>query len=147
MLFLGRYNNSIDAKGRLVMPAKFREKLLEGGDAFVICGGFEHNLYVFSMPDFEDFSDSLMELPQSDPKARALRQFFLAHAVDVEPDKQGRVLIPEDLLKFAQIEKDVVVAGNGKHVEIWSRSNFPEADSFGDVAELAEGLSAYGLKL
>ncbi|MCR5675811.1 MAG: division/cell wall cluster transcriptional repressor MraZ [Lachnospiraceae bacterium] len=146
-MYLGRYNNSIDAKGRLVIPAKFREKLCEGGDTFVVCGGFSRNLNVFSMPDFEEFSESLMELPQSNAKARQLRQFFLTTAAEAEPDKQGRILIGEDLLKFAGISKDVVVVGNGKHIEIWSREQFPDATSFGDISELAAGLEEFGLKL
>ena len=147
MLYLGRYNNSIDSKGRVVIPAKFREILSEGGDSFVVCRGGESNLYVFSMPDFEEFAESLSDPEKTDPQAWQLRQFFLLSASEVEPDKQGRILIGEDLLKYAGIEKDVVVVGNGKHIEIWSRESFPDATSFGDITELTAGLAKFGLHL
>ncbi len=144
MLFLGRYNNSIDSKGRVVIPAKFREKL---GDRFVVCGGFERSLYVYDMADFEEYAGRLMELPRTDERVRRFRQFFLTTAAEVEPDKQGRILIGEDLLRYAEISKDVVVVGNGDHIELWSKERFPEADSFGDIGELAAGLADYGLKI
>ncbi|MCR4764308.1 MAG: division/cell wall cluster transcriptional repressor MraZ [Lachnospiraceae bacterium] len=147
MLYLGRYNNSIDAKGRLVIPAKFREKLCEGGDSFVICRGLENNLYVFSREEFEEFAESLMNPEQPDPNAWQRRQFFMLGAVEVEPDKQGRILLGEDLIRFAGIEKDVVVAGNGRHIEIWSKERFPDAASFGDIGTLSAGLAEFGLKL
>ena len=147
MLYLGRYNNSIDTKGRLVIPAKFREKLCEDGGSFVVCRGGEHNLYVFSMPDFEEFAESLTDPQKTDPESWQLRQFFLLSALEVEPDKQGRILIGEDLLKYAGIDKDVVVAGNGRHIEIWSKESFPDAASFGDIGELTAGLARFGLHL
>ncbi|MCR5094205.1 MAG: division/cell wall cluster transcriptional repressor MraZ [Lachnospiraceae bacterium] len=142
MLYLGRYNNSIDSKGRVVIPAKFREKL---GEVFVVCGGFDKSLYVYDMADFEEYAARLKELPRSDERARRFKQFFLTTATDVEPDKQGRVSIGEDLIRYAEIKKDVVVVGNGDHIEIWARERFPEADSYGDIGELASGLSEYGL--
>ena len=144
MLYLGRYNNSIDAKGRVVIPARFREKL---GESFVVCGGFDHSLFVYSMEDFEDFSAKLMELPRSDEKARRVRQFFLTTASEVEPDKQGRILLGEDLIRFAEIKKDVVVVGNGEHIEIWSKERFRDAGSFGDIDDLAGSLAEYGLRI
>ena len=144
MLYLGRYNNSIDAKGRVVIPARFREKL---GESFVVCGGFDRCLFVYSMEDFEDFSAKLMELPRSDENARRFRQFFLTTAAEVEPDKQGRILLGEDLIRFAEIKKDVVVVGNGEHIEIWSKERFRDAESFGDIDDLAGSLAEYGLRI
>ncbi len=144
MLYLGRYNNSIDSKGRVVIPAKFREKL---GDAFVICGGFDRCLFVYSMSDFEQFSETLMNLPRNDEKARKFRQFFLTTAAEVEPDKQGRILVGDDLIRFAEIQKDVVIVGNGEHIEIWSKERFPDATKFEDIGELAEALSEFGIRI
>ncbi|WP_029230794.1 division/cell wall cluster transcriptional repressor MraZ [Butyrivibrio sp. VCB2006] len=142
--FKGEYSHSIDAKGRLIMPAKFREIL---GEQFVVTRGFDGCLFVFSEDGWENFEEKLQALPMDKPEARMLSRFFLAGAIDAEVDKQGRILIPANLLTHSKITKEAVVAGVGNRVEIWSKDEWEKASTFDDINSIAAKMSEYGLSI
>ena len=142
IMFMSEYTHSIDTKGRVIVPAKFRESL---GNEFVITQGLDGCLFVFPNEEWNAFEEKLKSLPMSNKDARKFVRFFLAGAATVELDKQGRILIPTVLREFAGLEKDVVVVGVGNRVEIWDKSRWDEATTFSDMDEIAEHMSEFGL--
>ena len=143
-MFKGESRHSIDMKGRLTVPVKMRETL---GEAFVVTKGLDGCLFVFDMNGWEAFEEKLLALPLNNPDARQLSRFFLAGAVDAEIDKQGRILIPANLLSYAQIQKEAVVAGVGNRAEIWSEARYEGATAFDDINDIATKMNDYGLVL
>ena len=143
-MFMSEYNHTIDAKGRLIIPAKFREVL---GQEFVISKGMDGCLFVYDNEAWSAFEQKLMALPLTNKDARKFTRFFLAGAAQVELDKQGRILIPAKLREFAGLDKDVVLVGVGGRVEIWSQEKWNDAGEDDDVDELASGMEALGLSL
>ena len=118
----GEYSHNIDAKGRLIIPAKFRDDL---GENFVITKGMENCLYVYPEDEWNDFEKKLNALPTTtDKKARAFAYFFQGSAADGELDKQGRTLIPSVLRTYAKLDKEVVFVGMGKRAEIWDKARW-----------------------
>ena len=142
MMFMGEYNHTIDAKGRLIVPSKFREAL---GDTFVVTKGLDGCLFVYDNEEWQAFEEKLKSLPITNKEARQFVRFFLAGATEAEVDKQGRILIPNVLREFAEITKDVVLVGVGSRIEIWSRERFEETASFEDMDEIAEHMAELGL--
>ena len=120
-MFMSQYNHTVDTKGRLIVPSKFRDQL---GDEFVVTKGMDGCLFVYANEDWAAFEKKLAELPMSNKDARMFTRFFLAGAAQVEVDKQGRILLPASLREFAQLEKDVVLVGVGTRIEIWSKENW-----------------------
>lgn len=119
-MLIGEYSYSIDVKGRLNFPAKLREDL---GDRFIIAKGLGDNcLFVYSLEKWQSVETKINDLPFS--KARNLQRFFFASACEVEPDKQGRIVIPANLREYGALEKDVVIIGASTHCEIWSKENW-----------------------
>ena len=101
VMLMGEYNHTIDAKGRLIVPAKFREVL---GDEFVVTKGLDNCLFVYPNDEWQKFEEKLQTLPLTNKNARQFTRFFLAGAADVELDKQGRILIPSVLREFASLQ-------------------------------------------
>lgn len=128
-MFLGEYQHTIDDKGRLTIPAKYRGLLATG---MVVTRGFDRNLMAFSLDGWEDLANRVKSLPWSDPSAREFRRRIFSGAVDLAPDKQGRVLLPAYLREFANLGSDVVVTGMLDHLEIWN------IDAWEPVREAAE---------
>lgn len=124
-MFLGQYEHSIDEKGRLTIPTRYRE-LLDGG-AYVT-QGFDGNLWVFTNRAFEQISASIAASSVSDPKVRLLRRLFYSQADKVEVDKAGRMLIPQFLRQKNSLDGTVMVVGNGTYFEIWSKAAWAEQD-------------------
>lgn len=116
-MFLGEYQYSVDDKGRLIIPSKFRKPLLEG---LVITRGLDHNLVIYPMDEWEKLVEKINRLPYADPQARNFRRLVYSGASDIEPDKQGRINVPTYLLEYAQITKEVVVVGVHGYIELWS---------------------------
>jgi len=143
-MFMCEYNHTVDAKGRLIVPARFREVL---GDKFVVSKGLDHCLYVYSNEDWDDFSKQLSTLPLTNKEARAFVRFFLSGASEVEVDKQGRILVPPSLREFAGLDKDAVLAGVGHRVEIWSKERWESESVTGDMDEIAETMDKLGITL
>ncbi len=138
---MGTYDHSIDTKGRVIVPAKFREAL---GDSFVVTLGLDGCLFVYPNEEWEDFVNQLKELPGS-KEARKLQRYFMAGAAPCDVDKQGRVLIPSNLREKAGLEKDIVFVGVMSKIEIWSRQRWDENDDFDNVDDIAEHMSELGL--
>ena len=113
-MLIGEYQHSIDPKGRVIVPSKFREDL---GERFYVTKGMGKSLFVLSPKEWEKLQEQIMAMPMS--KARQLQLYFFAGAAEVEPDKQGRILLPQNLRDYAQLAKDVVFIGASKRAEIW----------------------------
>ncbi|MCA9867456.1 MAG: division/cell wall cluster transcriptional repressor MraZ [Anaerolineae bacterium] len=128
-MFLGEYRHTIDEKGRLTIPAKYRGLLAAG---MVITRGFDRNLMAFSLEGWEELAARVKSLPWSDPSAREFRRRVFSGAVDLVPDRQGRVLLPPFLREFANIDNDVVITGMLDHLEIWN------TDAWEPVRDAAE---------
>jgi MraZ protein len=142
--FLGTHTPLLDDKGRLILPAKFRDEL-EGG--VVITKGQEHCLYVFPTSEFERISALLREQPSTNKAVRAYHRVFFAGAHDEVPDKQGRVMIPGHLRDYAGLNRELVVIGASSKVEIWDKQAWETylADSEGSFADIEEGMLPGGL--
>ena len=143
-MFMGEYSHTIDTKGRLIIPSRFREEL---GETFVVTKGLDGCLFVFSDEEWKAFEIKLKSLPLTNKNARQFAHFFVAGATPCELDKQGRILLPATLREFAGLEKDVVLTGMLNRIEIWSKDKWNENNSLDDVAmdEIAEQMTDLGL--
>ena len=138
-MFIGEYHHTVDEKGRIIIPAKFREEL---GNNFIITRGIENCLFVYSTENWAKITNKLNSLPFTKKDARTFNRFFMSGATDVELDKQGRVNISKPLIDYANLLKDCVIIGTGDRLEVWSQESW---DSFFDstkdnVADIAENL-------
>jgi MraZ protein len=115
-MFLGTHSPRLDEKGRLILPAKFREQLEAG---VVVTRGQERCLYVFPAAEFERLAEQLRQAPVTSKQARDYLRVFLSGASDEVPDKQGRITLPANLRTYAGLDRDVAVIGAGQRVEIW----------------------------
>lgn len=120
-MFIGQFQHSLDQKGRLIIPSKFREDL---GQSFVLTKGLDGCLFVYPRDEWAVLEQKLKTLPFTQKDARAFIRFFFAGAVEAEMDKQGRILIPPQLREHAGIERDVVIIGVSNRVEIWSQEQW-----------------------
>lgn len=140
-MFMGEYNHSLDAKGRIIVPAKFREQL---GETFVVTQGLDGCLFVYPENEWEGFVSELRNLPGT-KEARQLQRYFMAGAASIEVDKQGRILIPAKLREQAGLEKDIVFVGVLNKIEIWSKERWEENNTFDNMDDIAENMSGFGL--
>jgi MraZ protein len=137
---IGEYELSIDAKGRLLLPAAFRKQLPEGADAqFVVSRGFEQCLNVYTMDEWDTLSGKISKLNDFNPKVREFKRLFLNGANKVETDSAGRLLVPKPLLEHAGITKDAVFASQGNKMELWDKATYVAymkrtADNFSALA-------------
>ncbi|KAA8371165.1 division/cell wall cluster transcriptional repressor MraZ [Leuconostoc carnosum] len=136
-MFMGEYSHTLDTKGRLIIPAKFRSQL---GDKFIVTRWMEHALRAMPMPVWEKLEAQLNQLPLGKKEARQFKRFVMAGAIEAETDKQGRIVIPVNLKEYAGLNKAVTVTGAGDAFEIWSDDNWNEytsetANNFDDIAE------------
>jgi MraZ protein len=136
-VFLGTYTPRLDDKGRLFLPAKFRDELAEG---LVITKGQERCLYVFSVPEFTRLTERLREAPLTAKGARDYSRVFFASAHDETPDKQGRVTVPPALRDYAALSRDCAVIGANTRVEIWDSAAWAayetsQEQSFSEISE------------
>jgi MraZ protein len=141
-MFIGEYQHSFDAKGRLIMPVKFRAQL---GERCIATRGMDRSLFVYPFDEWNALEQKLRQLPLTNTEARAFARFFFSGAAECELDPQGRVLIPPGLREYAGITRDAAVIGVSSRVEIWDRErwmkyNGPLEESFDDlVSKLGEG--------
>ncbi len=141
---MGEYLHSIDDKGRLILPAKFREEL---GDSFIVTKGLDNCLFVYDKREWAILETKLKQLPLGKPEARAFVRFFFSGAAEISCDKQGRILVPNNLREYAHIDKDVVVIGVSNRIEIWNKGTW---DTYNEeiaptVAQISESLVALGI--
>ena len=120
-MFIGEYQHSIDDKGRLAVPAKFRSALAKGA---IVTKGLENCLFLFSKEEWKKLAEKITKLPVSQANSRAFQRFMLGSAMDVETDKQGRIIIPEYLRHYANLTKKAVVVGLYGRLEIWDEDKW-----------------------
>lgn len=136
-MFMGEYHHSIDEKGRLIIPSKFRSEL---GESFVITRGLDNCLFVYSLVEWNKIVDRLKTLPFTKKDARNFTRFFLSGATVCELDRQGRVNIAASLIEFAFLDKECIIVGVNDRLEIWSKSKWDNffnenSDKLSDIAE------------
>lgn len=143
-MLLGEYKHNIDSKNRLTIPAKLRMEL---GEKPVLTRGLDNCLFIYPNRDWQLFSEKLSALPLSQKKARDFKRFMFSGASEVEIDEMGRILIPENLKKYAAFQKSVIVIGVSDRVEIWSETvwNRYIAEAEKESSGFAEGLSEFGI--
>ena len=143
-MFMGKYQNSIDATNRMIVPSKYREEL---GYKCVLTKGIDKCLYIYPMSEWERFMTKLSALPSSDMNARAFVRHFYANAVECEVDRQGRLTIPQELRDYAGIDKELVTIGILDKIEIWSRAEWENAEDGPQLApeDIAQKMAEYGI--
>ncbi|NLK38362.1 MAG: division/cell wall cluster transcriptional repressor MraZ [Epulopiscium sp.] len=122
-MFMGEYQHTIDSKGRLIVPAKFRELL---GEQFVVTKGLDSCLFAYPLNEWKAFEEKLKQLPLTSTDARKFVRFFFAGAAECELDNQGRVILPPNLREYAELKKDIVSIGVNNRVEIWNKEKWKE---------------------
>ncbi len=143
-MFIGEYQHNIDEKGRLAVPVKFRNELAKGA---VVTRGIDNCLFLYPQKDWEQLAEKLSKLPISKANSRAFARLMLAGAMDCEADKQGRIILPDYLRKYASSEKKVVIAGLYNRLEIWDEEvwNKYKAGKEKDSSDIAEALGELGV--
>ncbi|UOQ43140.1 division/cell wall cluster transcriptional repressor MraZ [Halobacillus salinarum] len=136
-MFMGEYQHNIDAKGRIIVPSKFRDDL---GANFVLTRGLDQCLFAYPMDEWKLLEEKLKKLPLTKKDARAFTRFFFSGAVECEVDKQGRINIPQPLRKYAALDKECVVIGVSNRIEFWSSDEWEtyfdaSEESFSEIAE------------
>ncbi len=143
-MFIGEYQHTLDPKNRVIMPSKFREKL---GDSFVMTKGLDNCLFIYSSHEWSIVEEKLKSLPMTNKDARAFVRFFFAGACECELDKQGRIVMPNHLKDYANIDKELVIIGVSTRIEIWSREEWNKFNSDANISyeDVAEKMSQLGI--
>lgn len=143
-MLIGEYEHSLDAKGRLIMPAKLREDM---GEKFIVTKGLDGCLFGFSQNEWANFEEKLKTLPLTSKNARDFVRFFLSGATECEIDKQGRFLIAGNLREYASMDKEVVIIGVGTRIEIWNRDKWKAYNSHENISAdtIAENMTMLGI--
>lgn len=143
-MFYGEYQHSVDPKGRVIMPAKFREEL---GEKFIITKGLDNCLFVYSMPEWSNLEAKLKALPLANKDARAFVRFFFAGASECEVDKQGRILISQNLREYASLDREIYIIGVSTRVEIWNADKWKNYSNDENVSaeSIAEKMAELGI--
>jgi MraZ protein len=141
---MGEYHHSIDNKGRMIVPSKFRDDL---GEMFIITRGLDQCLFGYPLSEWALIEEKLKGLPLTKKDARAFTRFFFSGATESELDKQGRINIPAPLLQYAKLEKECVVLGVSNRIEIWSKQIWEDyfAQSEDSFAEIAENMIGFDI--
>ena len=143
-MLLGEYSHNLDAKGRVSVPAKFREDL---GHTFIVTKGLDNCLFAYSKEEWKTFEEKLKNLPLTNMNARNFIRFFFSGATECEIDKQGRINIPQNLREYASLSKDVYIIGVSTRVEIWDKekwNNYTSPENM-DLDEIAYQMSNLGI--
>ncbi len=142
-MLMGEFSHGMDSKNRIIIPSKLRDGL---GETFVMTKGLDSCLYIYPMDEWKTFQGKLKALPLTDKDVRSFVRFMVSGANEMEPDKMGRVLIPQSLLAYAGITGDVVSVGMMDRVEIWSKERWQEYnDSEMDMDAIAEKMNELGI--
>ncbi len=143
-MLMGKYQNSIDSKYRMIIPSKFRDQL---GYTCVLTRGIDNCLYIYPADEWEGLMGKLSGLPMSDPDARAFVRHFYANAVECDIDRQGRMTIPQELRDWAGIKKELVTVGLLDKIEIWSKDNWEDATNRTELeqSDFAKKMIEYGI--
>lgn len=139
-MFRGIHSINMDAKGRMSVPARFRDQLLSvcGGQVVVTIDPNTKNLALYPLPRWEEIQAKIEALPSINPQARRLQQLFIGHASDLDMDGNGRILVPPMLRRYAELEKGLVLLGQGQKIEVWSETLWETR--FEDIQNMSDGL-------
>lgn len=145
-MFIGEYQHSIDSKGRIIIPSKFREAL---GYKFILTKGLDNCLFIYPMDEWDNLEEKLRQLPLANKDARAFVRHFFSGAVECEVDKQGRITIPQNLRDHAKVdkEKEVITIGVSSRVEIWDKEEWEKYNEDSDLSydQIAEKMEELGI--
>jgi len=143
-LFYGEFQHTVDPKGRVIVPSTFREEL---GEKFILTKGLDDCLFVYSKTEWSNLEAKLKTLPLSNKDARAFVRFFFSGATECEVDKQGRILIPQNLRSYAGLEKDIYIIGVSTRVEVWDKARWEtyNGDESLNPDSIAEKMSMLGI--
>ena len=143
-MFIGEYSHNLDTKGRLAIPAKFRRELQKGA---VVTRGLDNCLFLYTKDEWQKLVEKLSALPVSQSDSRAFARLMLAGAMDVKVDKQGRIILPEYLRKFAFLKKNTIIAGLYNRLEIWEESKWEKYKQQTELQsnEIAERMGELGV--
>jgi len=141
-MFMGEYQHNMDTKGRVIIPAKFRDEL---GEKFVATRGLDNCLFVYPMNEWSVLENKLTSLPLTSKNARTFVRFFFSGATECELDKQGRISIPANLRDYADLSKETIIIGLANRIELWSKDRWDKylddaEDSYEDIAAAMEEL-------
>ena len=145
-MFVGKYNNSIDGKSRLIVPARFRDELR---GKCIVAKALDRCLTIYTIEEWKKFVDKRDELPASNPASRRVKRHFNSSAAECDIDKQGRLTIPQELREYAGIQKELITVGSNRVIEVWSKEFWedqldPDTGELMDASEVAQGLEVYG---
>ena len=143
-MLIGEYEHSLDAKGRVIMPAKLREDM---GEKVILTKGLDGCLFGFSQAEWANFEEKLKTLPLTNKNARNFVRFFLSGATECEMDKQGRFLVVSNLREYAEMDKEIVVIGVGNRIEMWNKEKWSKHNSDENISadEIAEKMDFLGI--
>lgn len=143
-MFMGEYEHNLDAKGRVIVPAKFREGL---GEKFIITRGLDKCLFAYPLDEWKILEEKLKKLPLTKKDARAFTRFFFSGAVECEIDKQGRVNLPQPLRSYSKLEKECIIIGVSERIEIWAKDLWEDyfSESEESFSEIAENLMDFDI--
>ena len=142
-MLIGEYSHTIDAKGRVIIPVKFRTEL---GERFILTKGFDGCLYGYSLEEWKNIEEKIKTLPLiTGNDAINFTIFFFSSAIECEFDTQGRILISQSLRTFASLEKDLVIIGVSSRIEIWSKAKWEEYNALQDSDDIAEKMTLLGI--
>lgn len=142
-MFIGEYQHGLDNKNRIIMPSKFREEL---GSRFIMTKGLDGCLYVYPLTEWKMLEEKLKSLPLTNKDARAFVRFFFSGATEIETDKQGRGVIPQNLIEYAAINKEIVSIGVLTRIEIWGKEKWVDYNNSDiDFDAIAEKMSDLGI--
>ena len=141
-MFMGEFTHNMDGKGRIIMPASFREEL---DGSFVVTRGLDNCLFLYPLPEWKKLEKKLKELPITRKNARSFVRFFFSGATECNLDKQGRISLPQNLRKYADLEKETVIIGLANRIEIWAKEKWDSfledaEDSYEDIAATMDDL-------
>ncbi len=143
-MFYGEYQHTVDSKGRAIIPAKYREGL---GEKFILTKGLDNCLFAYSSEEWCNLESKLKSLPFTDKDVRAFVRFFFSGAAECETDKQGRILIPQNLREYAALDKDIYIIGVSTRVEIWDKHKWESYNGDDNISadKIAEKMAILGI--
>lgn len=143
-MFMGEYLHALDAKGRMIMPSRFREEL---GERFIVTRGLDHCLFVYPMGEWKTLEEKVKALPTAQADVRAFVRLLFSGAVEAEIDSQGRVMLPQNLREHAEIDRELYVIGISTRVEIWSKERWESYSTKAEESyeEIAEKIVSLGI--
>lgn len=125
-MFFGEYQHSLDAKGRVIIPSKHREEL---GEKFMMTRGLDKCIYVYPMSEWDNMVESVRKVPLTDKRGREFVRFFFSNASECEPDKQGRVVVANNLKTYAGLDREITILGVYNRLEIWDKETLEQHDA------------------